>query len=329
MNHVGIDVSKDRLSVHILEQDVDLDVANNAAGIRRLVSRLRAEACRVALEATASYHRPVTRALAEEGIDVMVANPRAVKAYANAVQARAKTDAIDAKVIAQFARSVPFRAWVPPGPHEFRLRGLVRRRGQLVAQRSEEKTRLEEARHDSHADPDLCEDIQATIDFLNTRVQRMEAKALELIRQTPELARWHALLVTIPGVADVTAMLLIAELCCMPSDLTPRQITAYAGLDPRPHQSGRMDASRRISRAGNKRLRTALYLAAWNTTRFSEQVGAWRQRLVDAGKAPKVADVAVARKLIHSITAMRRDETPWDGARWGGGPKAVASTQSI
>ncbi len=92
-----------------------------------------------------------------------------------------------------------------------------------------------------------------------------------------------------------------------------RQLTAFAGLDPQPWQSGTMDAARRISKRGNKRLRTGLFLAAWNTTRFSPHVSVWRQRLVNRGKPPKVADVAVARRLLHSFVAMRKHEQPWNG----------------
>jgi transposase len=106
----------------------------------------------------------------------------------------------------------------------------------------------------------------------------------------------------VPGIGDVTTLALIAELACMPDDLGPKQLTAMAGLDPQPHQSGTMDAQRRISRKGNERLRTTLYIAAWNASNYSPNVKAYRDALVERGKASNVAYIAVARRLLMGPT---------------------------
>lgn len=315
MNFIGIDVGKAELHLAVADGPKVHTFANSGEGHRALLELLAALGgpCRVVVEATAKYSHGITRALhGAENVEVMVANPRATKHFAHALDKRGKTDTIDCRMLACFAAAMPFTPWTGPSEQAVELRRVVRRRGQLVAQIAKEKTRLIEERSTDRSDV-LMEDIQASLEFLQGRVSKLEERALAIVQTSEELLSWHRLLVSIPGIADITAMLIMSEIGCLAADMSPRQLTAYAGLDPQPWQSGTMDATRRISKRGNKRLRTALFLAAWNTARFSPNVKAWRTRLIERGKSPKVADVAVARRLLHAIHAMRSSGTPWNG----------------
>lgn len=318
MQCAGIDVSKDTLHLAILNPSWVGEFPNTAAGHRKIVQKLAGSApCRVVIEATATYSDAVARALAATpGIEVMVANPRMTRNFAKALDQRGKSDGQDRLMLARFAASMPFRTWEPPVDAALKLRQLIRRRGQLVRQQAAEKVRLKEARCDPSADSLVIEDIEENLAHLAKRIERLEKLALAHVAEHDDLEAWRVQLVTIPGVADGTALQVIAELACLPDDMDVRQLTAYAGLDPQPWQSGTMDARRRISKRGNKRLRTTLYMAAWNTARFSPEVKAYRQGLIDRGKPPKLADIAVARRLLHAIVGMRRTNTPWDGSKF-------------
>lgn len=322
MQFAGIDVSKQTLHVASLAPEWEGEFPNTASGHRKLVQKLqRFGRCRVVIEATATYGNSVARALVEApGIEVMVANPRATRNFAKALDQRGKSDGKDRLMLARFAAAMPFRPWEPPSDAALKLRQLIRRRGQLVQEQTAEKVRLKEARHDSLTDPLVVDDIEENLKHLARRISRLEQLAVEHVAKHDDLEGWRAQLVSVPGIANVTALQLISELACLPGDMDVRQLTAYTGLDPQPWQSGTMDARRRISKRGNKRLRTALYLAAWNTTRFSPEVQAYRQRLIERGKAPKLADIAVARRLLHAIVGMRKTKTDWNGEKFYSGP---------
>ncbi|MEO0602889.1 MAG: IS110 family transposase [Myxococcota bacterium] len=314
MRHAGIDVSKSTLSVALLDGEWEAELPNTEAGIQRLVKRLGTMPTRVAIEATASYGFDLVDALAQtDDVEVMVINPRASRNFAKATRRRGKTDRGDSHVLARFASAMEFTPWTAPSPQARELRQLVRRRKQLVDQAASEKRRRKELLSLQRPDAFVIETLDANLEHLRKLIARVEAKALQSAKTDPELDAWRQQLVTTPGIADVTALCIIAELAFLPDNMDGRQLTAYAGLDPQPWQSGQMDASRRISKRGNKRLRCALFLAAWNTARFSPHVGAWRDRLLARGKHAKVADIAVARRLLHAFAAMRKRGTPWDG----------------
>lgn len=320
MQYVGIDVSKDSLQVAVLG-NLEATLANSKAGrlkLARMLERLSDEV-RVVLEPTASYHFELAKQLvALERVEVMVANPRTTAAFAKVLDQRGKCDRKDAEMLARFASAMEFRAWTPPTASCQTLRAYVRRRHQLVQQRTREKVRLKEAL-ETGADAFLIEDLRGSIDELECRIHRWEQRALTVVKEDGELRHWHDQLKTIPGVGDVTASVVLAELSHLDSTMDVRQLTAYAGLDPTPWQSGKMDARRHISKRGNKRLRTAMYLAAWNAARFAPQVRAWKESLEQRGKAPNVAYIAVARRLLHAIWGMRRTNTDWSGDRFYSG----------
>lgn len=314
MEFIGVDVSKEALEAGVLASGRRKTFRNSHAGRRQLVRwvRKRTARVRVVVEATATYSEAVALALHEaDGVEVMVANPRATKHFALALNRRAKTDALDCLVLARFGAAVEFKPWEPPSDALRRLRALMRRRGQLVRQASAEKVRAKEVRAVGLLDADILEDIEEHIAQLEARAEAMFTRALELAKAHQELDAWRRQLITIPGIANVGALNIIAELGHLPDDLDVRQAVAYAGLDPKTWQSGPVNKRRRISKRGNKRLRTALYLAAWTAPRASSEIRAWRQNLIDRGKPPKLADIAVARKLLHAIVGMRRTGSNW------------------
>ncbi len=316
MTGIGIDVSKDSLAVAVARVDWTGEFPNSSAGHKQLVRALKRRSQgprRVVIEPTATYHLAIATLLANTAyFEVMIANPRTTANFAKALNQRGKTDAADCGMLAKYASTMPFVRWNPPSAAAVGLRSLVRRRLQLVRQRTMEKTRLKEAVA-TGGDDIVIEDIEATLDFLDSRVAAMEKRAVELVRANQELEEWRRRLCTIPGVADITALSVIAELVCLPSDIGAKQLTAMAGLDPQPRQSGMRDAARHISKKGNKRLRTALYLAAWNAASFSPHVKAWKNQLIERGKAPNVAYVATARRLLVAMHHMTRTNSDWDG----------------
>lgn len=320
MIHAGIDVSKGDLHVAVHDGRYS-SFPNTPSGHRRIAEWLRGhtaegDCVRVILEPTARYHLGVAEVLAaESNMEVMLVNPRVAKAFAKARDQRGKSDKVDARMLAAYGVAMGFRAWTPPSAEAKRLRALMRRRAQLVVLRAREKTRAKELRA-ACQDEFLLGSIDACVTFHTAQIQEIEKQALKVMEATEELRSWRRLLTSIPGVGDVLAMILTAELLALPADMDARQLTAYAGLDPVPDQSGGVDKKRPISRRGNKRLRTALYLAAWTSAKHSEHVRDWKERATARGKPAGVVNVAIARRLLHAIHGMRRTDRPWDGARF-------------
>jgi len=324
MKHIGIDVSKRKLDLHVLETEVFKTFDNDSKGQKALCKyvRKRGEA-RVVLESTASYGTAIAELLHEEKrTKVYVANPRMTKAFSRSLNMRAKTDRLDAAMLARFAQVADIPEYVPPSEPLKLLRALTTRRGQLVKTNAKEKVRLKEAEHTGHVPPVVVDDMRAHIDYLNGSIERTEKAIDEHVKAHPDMSEVFELLTVASGIALVTAATIIAEIGHLPKDMTAKQVVAYAGLDPRTFQSGNMDARRRITKRGNKRLRTAMYMAAQNTSKYDDNVRAWRQRLLDAGKPPKVANVAVARRLLHAVHAILKNRTPWDGDRFYKLPEA-------
>lgn len=316
MIHVGIDVSKAEVHAAI-HQGSERCFPNTPTGHKGLVRWLDGKGeTRVVLEPTGRYHLGLARALAaQHGVSVMLVNPRVAKSFAKARDQRGKTDGVDARMLAAYGTVMEFRAWRPPSELARRLQALVRRRAQLVGQRTQEKNRVKELRC-TCVDEFLIDGIQTCINFLDLQIKDLERQAVAIMDSSDELRAWRRLLTSIPGIGDVLAMTITAELLALPPDMDARQLTAYAGLDPVRNQSGKADWQQGISRKGNKRLRTALYLAAWTASRHSPHVKEWKQRATARGKQLGVVNVAIARRLLHAIHGMRRTNQTWDGQRF-------------
>lgn len=322
---VGIDVSARTLDVHLHEPTGTVrhvEYANTPTGHRQLIRHLTrsGRTARVCLESTGAYGLDLGWALNRAaGIELMVLNPRAARRFAEVLMARSKTDFSDAEALCIYAERMPFEPWQPPSETAMKLRWLARRIYQQVKQLVAEKNRLHAAKTGG-APKEVCNDIEASIRFLDRRIEGLEAKAVALIVSEPQLAKAFELLVSIRGVGPSSALRIVAELSTLPADLTARQWVAHAGLDPRHHQSGTsVFKPARISKAGNKYLRAALYMPAHNAIQFEPQVRAYYQRLLERGKQKMPAKVAVMRKLLHALYGMIRNDEVFDGERFAPG----------
>jgi transposase len=301
---VGIDVSKDRLDVASLPAGRKWHVANRPAGLKRLVQEL--EALRpelIALEASGGYELAAAQALNAAGLRVSIVNPRQVRDFARGTGKLAKTDPIDALVLARFAEVV--RPEPRPLAHEGtrQLQALVLRRTQLVELVDCEK------HHMANAEACVQEDIQASIAQLKTRLRGIEREIRQLIRDDEDWRRRHSVITSVKGAGNGLAQTLIAGVPEL-GMLGGKQVSLLVGTAPLNRDSGRMKGKRTVW-GGRARVRAVLYMAALVASRFNPVIRAFYQRLLARGKAKKLALVACMRKLIVILNAMVRDMTAW------------------
>jgi transposase len=316
---VGIDVSAKEL-VLTSDRSRDARFDNDPAGHKKLVRFLTkgGRAARVVLEATGVYSLDLALALHRAPrIEVMVANPRAVANFAKAYLQRSKTDPLDAEVLLEFARRMPFTPWVPPAPEHLDLRALSRRIAALTKTSQQEKNRLHAASQCSEVTPLVRRDIEVNIRHLERRIEHLRHQALALIEEHAPLQEAFEHLVSIKGIADASAISILGELATLPADMTVRQWVAHAGLDPRHVQSGSsIHKPARISKAGNKYLRAALYMPALVAIQHEPNVAAFYDKLVARGKTKMQANIAVMRKLLHAIFGMLKNRANFDGEKF-------------
>ena len=321
---VGVDVSKKWLDAAASDGRARR-FGNDPAGHRALAAWLRRPA-RVVVEATGTYGLDLALALhADERCEVMLANPRLVKGFAQAMAQRSKTDTADAQVILAFAQRMPFQPWSPPDPALVELRAMARRIADLTVERAREKNRLAALRASASHSRLVARDVEVNIRHLDRRIERMVEPAVALIEAHAGLAEAYGHLTSVKGIADKSAVALLPELLVLPPDMTPKQWVAHAGLDPREHESGSSVRRRvRISKVGSVHLRRALYMPAMVASRSEPRVKAFYDALVAKGKPPQVAHVAVMRKRLHSIHGMLRHRSDFDGERFRATPgKAI------
>ena len=326
----GIDVSAKELVVALERGKGPIwtgTFMNDPAGHRKLIGALtrRGAHARVVLEATGIYHLEVALALeAHERIELMVANPRATKDFARARLQRSKTDRTDAASNLEFVRRMPFEAWRRPAPAVLDLQALSRRISALVVTRAQEKNRLHIEDQITHRTEAIRKSIERHIDGINEEIEALTAAALDTLHALPLLKRRFELLVSVKGIAEASAIALLAELAVLPEDMTTKQWVAHAGLDPRHCESGSsVRAATRISKVGNRRLRAALFLPAMVAARSEPQVRAYYEKLIARGKRPMQALIAVMRKLLHAIHGMFHHDTIFDGTKFFAGPACV------
>ena len=321
---VGIDVSA-RTLVVALERDHQpgrqrREFLNTAVGHEGLIQWLSksATAVQVCIEATGLYSLDLALALHRaEGIEVMVANPRAIADFAKALLQRSKTDQLDAEVMLEFARRMPFVAWQPPSSPQLDLRALMRRITGLKLVSQQEKNRLHSVSQSAEITPLVRKDIQSHLVQLERHIEKLEHQAETIVQADRELARQFCHLVSVRGIARVSALHLLAELVVLAPDMTARQWVAHAGLDPRHHESGTsVHKPTRISRAGNRYLRSALFMPALVATQHDPNIRAFYQKLVDHGKTKLQAIVAVMRKLLHALHGMLRTDSDFVGEKF-------------
>lgn len=291
---------------------------NRASGHQALILWLQEHETRVrvCLEATGLYSLDLALALhAAEGIEVAVLNPKTVNRFA-ATLCRSKTDPADAQVLAEYARRMPFQLWQPPSAIALQLRAITRHIAALTQQHTRESNRLHAALASTASSACVRQDLKHSLRDLERRAQKMRDAALDLIEQDAELRPRFALLLSMPGIGEISALNLLGELALLAPGLTVRQWVAHSGLDPAHHDSGSsVHKPSRISRAGNRYLRRALYMPALVAVRHDPHLRAFYQTLLARHKAKLQALMAVARKMLHAIFGMFRWRTDYDGSR--------------
>jgi transposase len=304
---LGIDVSKHCLDIGFGSQGPVRRIANAAEAIEAFVEDLGAPPDLIVFEATGRYDRRLRSVLARRGLHFARVPPGRSRDFAHALGLHAKTDAIDARMLAAMGERLDLQQAVPVEAARERLALLLRRRDQLVAMRQQERLRLVEA------EPEECDGLERHLAFLDGEITVIEATIRQALRDCDDLARQERLLRSVPGIGPVAATVLLA---LMPElgTLSGKAAAALAGLAPFNHDSGKKRGQRCID-GGRKRVRDALYMAAVaaarSTSRFADAATAMRDR----NKPFKLVMIAVARKILVTANALIRQNMPFDPAR--------------
>jgi transposase len=305
---VGIDVSKDRLDVHLRPSGQAFAVPRDGPGLDQLLTRLRADLpALVVLEATGGFELTVAAALAAAGLPLAVVNPRQIRDFARATGRLAKTDRLDAQAIALFAERVR------PEPRPLldaaaqALAELVARRRQIIEMIGMEQNRARQARA-----PKVARTLRATLKVLEAQLTALDHDIDDTIRGSPAWRAADDLLQSVPGIGDVTARTLIAE---MPElgRLDRREAAALIGVAPVNRDSGQMRGQRAIA-GGRTTIRNVLYMATLTAIRWNPVLKPHYQQLIARGRPKKVAIVACMRRLLGILNAILRAGTPWKNA---------------
>jgi len=315
MDIVGIDISKAKFDAAFLvgERVRHGTFSNTEAGFEQFLAWLArhrpdpAVPLHACMEATGNWGLDLAAFLHARGVRVSVVNPARIKAYGASELARNKTDRLDAALTARFCRAHVPSAWVPPAGALRELRELVRRCDALKAARVQEMNR----RAAGFASPAVAVSIKAHIDWLDEQIEAVMGEVRRLIASDPALSKNLALVRSITGFGEVSAVVLLAELPNI-AEFTPKALAAFAGLSPSEHSSGTsVRRPGKISRIGNQRLRSILYMCALSAKRNNKALADFVRRMADTGKAPKVILVAVARKLLVYAHAVIRTQKPF------------------
>lgn len=315
---LGIDVGKDTLELALLTPQQRLhtkSVRNTEAGFKALTTWIKRltkpeTAVRACLEASGGYEQDVALFLSEREFYVSVVNPRQTSAYAASRLRRAKTDRVDAALLARFCQREQPPRWQVPSVAQRQLRELTRGLEALKQERDRTQNRRDRAR-----DETVETALERVIEVLSEQIQVLQTQIEGHLAAHPELERQRDLLVSIPGVGSLTAALVLAELGDVSRFESARQAAAYAGLVPRHYESGTSIKRRvRLSKLGNSRLRRALYFPALSAMRHNEAIQVFAERLRKQGKAKMAVVGASMRKLLHICFGVLRNGQPFDAS---------------
>jgi transposase len=302
--YVGIDVGKTWLDVALWGSETVWRVSNDDAGVAKIMERVaEVEPQLIAVEATGGYEQLLVQSMLLNNLPVAVINPTRVRALAKATGKLAKTDVIDAHLIAEYAFKIQPETLGPKEANEIRLKALVTRREQLVEMRVAEQNRLGTAQNSMQAD------IREHIEWLSSRIEALEVQIDELVDSLPEWREQVERLDSIPGVGKITAVTVLSE---MPElgQLDRQKIAALAGLAPFNRDSGHQRGKRRIF-GGRKGVRRVLYMACLSAKKCNPVIRSLFERLMKKGKVFKVAITACMRKMLTIMNAMTRDQLDW------------------
>ncbi len=313
--YLGIDVSKATLDVALLRPDQPAVTGvfdHTPAGWQRLqhfLQKRKVESLWVCLEATGTYADPVALFLHDRGYTVSVVNPARIKAYADSRLSRNKTDASDAALIADFCRTQQPPAWTPPAPEQQELQAMVRHLANLQDMRQQEVNR----RQSGVTSPTVLATLEQHIAFLEQQIADLKRQIQDHIDRHPHLRQQRDLLTSIPGIGNLTASKLLAEIRDITVFDDARQLAAFAGLTPGQYRSGTsVHRPTRLSKRGSSRLRAALYFPAIVAQQHNPILRAFAQRLLEAGKPKQAVIAAVMRKLLHQVFGILTSGQPFD-----------------
>jgi len=305
---VGIDVSKDRLDVHVRPSGQVLAVTRDGKGLEQLTGELRRLApALIVLEATGGFEITVAAALASACLPLAVVNPRQIRDFGRATGRLAKTDALDAQIIALFAERIRPEPRPIADADSQTLAEFIARRRQVVEMIGMETNRFRQARH-----PRVQRTIKAMLNTLEAQLAELDREIDETVRGSPVWRAADDLLTSVPGVGDVTSRTLIADLPEL-GKLDRRRIAALVGVAPVNRDSGQMRGRRTIA-GGRADVRNALYMATLSATRWNPIIRQHYKALVERGRPKKVALVACMRRLLGILNAIIRTKAPWQGA---------------
>lgn len=305
-NTVGVDVSKEKLDVYIKKTQQYHQFENTDKGILKLIGKLDAEDnSLVAFEATAGYEQLCANTLLSEGFNVAIANPKRVRDFANGVGKRAKTDKIDAKIIARYAEVAPIIPLKPMSKQQASLKPLLVRRGQLAQMIAMEKQHLH-----AISCAKVKERIGDMLDFLKQQLDEIVKEIMELIESCPNLKQTFEILKSYPGVGDIVAVTLLVDLPEL-GNINGKEIASLVGVAPYNRDSGKRQGRKQVW-GGRARVRCALYMAALSACRYNPAIQAFYERLIASGKTKKVALVACMRKMIVILNAMVKQKAAWE-----------------
>jgi transposase len=301
---VGIDTGKSQLDVHIRPLDQSFSVDNSAAGIKDAVRRLKSLGpTRIVIEATGRLELPFVLAAQKASLPVSVANPKHVRRFAQALGQLAKTDRLDASVIAHFGEALELEPTEPLPENARLVSDLLARRSQLMEMSTMEKNRL------SILPPPLHASLKRHLKHLQTEIKKTEAQLDKLIDQAPDWQHKKDLLMSVNGVGKILAYTLLGDLPEL-GQLNRREVAALVGVAPVNKDSGAYNGKRRI-RGGRARVRTMLFMAIMSAIQSNPVLKAKYQQLQDAGKPKKVALVACMRKLLTILNVMMKNGEHW------------------
>lgn len=304
-SYIGLDISKSYVDLHQLPQERTARFEYDHEGITKLVTFLkRRKPALIVAEATGGYETNVAAELTSAGLSVAVVNPRQVRNFARALGKLAKTDAIDAAVLARFARDIRPEARKLPGPEEQTLKAFVARRRQLVNMLVAEKNRFSRASSKS-----VIDSLKRTINFIQSQIDDLDGQIKTTIRNSPVWREKDDLLKSVPGIGDQTSCAMLAQLPEL-GRLNRRQIASLVGVAPMNRDSGMLRGKRMIT-GGRKPVRNALYMATTSARRFNPTIKTFYLRLRAAGKSYKVALTACMRKLLVILNSMLKNQTPF------------------
>lgn len=303
--NVGIDVGKSQLDICIYERHISFSVSNDAPGIRKALGRLgRYQLQRIVLEATGRYERAFVEAALSKNMPVLIANPLHIRRFAGAIGQLAKTDSIDAQLIAQFAAVLQPEIYAHHSKQVLKIKDLLVRRRQLI-----EMMTMEKNRH--HIMPKFLKaDIQRSILHLQRQLEKVDRELDKRVEEQTEWREKKEIMLSMPGIGPTVVNTLMGDLPEL-GQLNQKQVAALTGVAPYNRDSGKLRGKRRI-RGGRHTVRTMLFMAVLTAIQHNKVIRAFYQHLVAQGKHKKVALTACIRKMVTILNAMIRDGNRWD-----------------